>query len=839
MVLACVLWTGAAQAQTALLAEVEFALEGGVSGTNDGVEALIRLTDSSVGDGPTVFDGIVWTPADIGETMFLTSGSDPDFTEAVARLTNGVTDWIAVQLAVFPGGGGPGFATWEANFFAGQVGLANGIDFGGFEIESIGLRLNSLSIDTSLAGWTDVSVSLTLFVCGPGGSCAPERPPVCVEGPCVFVVNARDDLDDGRCDAAHCSLREAIHAANDLRGVEGGAGGPEDPGPDRIEFAIPGDPPYVIIPDSPLPEILDTIVIDGTMQAEPGVELDGAGLVISARGSLVRGLTFLPLDGPGVHLTPEGSGSRIEGNAFYPRGVGNFIGVLVEGASNSVIGGRLEGQGNLIAGTNPASGDGRPGAGIGVELCPASGVEAMGNRIEGNRIENLYVGVLVFGSDNTIGGIAEGAGNVIADSAFAGVAIQADDFSGTGNEILGNSIFSFMAPGGIGIDLGLDGRTPNDPWDADRGANYLQNFPVLSEATIGEGSLAVSGFLESAPFNAYRLEFFADTVAPLGQVFLGSHTGTTGMDGRLTFELVLPSHVSPYVPVTATATDLETYNTSEFSDWLLAVPLDEVAPSTAIELAGTAGAEGWFRSDVTVTLIATDDPSGTGVALIEFSLDGGSTFETYVGPFLVGGDGVHAVLARAIDHAGNVEPPTASALIRIDSTVPQITIASPEAKAYLHTHMLALGFAASDSLSGLAAGDPSTNLDGASVLDGNVVDLLSLPLGFHTFTVSGSDVAGNATSEAVTFELIATLQSLVGAVNRFVEQGAIVGSKVSRGLLAKLQQAQDSLDRNKPHVARNKLQNFIDQVEGQAGNHVSADAARILVTDAEYVLSTL
>jgi hypothetical protein len=101
------------------------------------------------------------------------------------------------------------------------------------------------------------------------------------------------------------------------------------------------------------------------------------------------------------------------------------------------------------------------------------------------------------------------------------------------------------------------------------------------------------------------------------------------------------------------------------------------------------------------------------------------------------------------------------------------------------------------------------------------------------------DVAGNATSEAVTFELIATLQSLVDAVNRFVEQGAIVGSKVSSGLLAKLQQAQDALDRNKPHVARNKLQDFINQVEGQTEDHLSADAARILVTDAEYVLSTL
>jgi hypothetical protein len=139
----------------------------------------------------------------------------------------------------------------------------------------------------------------------------------------------------------------------------------------------------------------------------------------------------------------------------------------------------------------------------------------------------------------------------------------------------------------------------------------------------------------------------------------------------------------------------------------------------------------------------------------------------------------------------------------------------------------------------LAAGDPSADLDGTTVLDGDVVDLLSLPLGSHTFTVSGSDIAGNATSEAVTFELIATLQSLVDAVSRFVEQGAIVGSKVSRGLLAKLRQAQDALDRNKPHLARNKLGDFIDQVEGQAGNHLSADAAAILVADTEYVIGTL
>ena len=30
----------------------------------------------------------------------------------------------------------------------------------------------------------------------------------------AFIVNSNDDVDDGTCNAAHCSLREAIHAAN-------------------------------------------------------------------------------------------------------------------------------------------------------------------------------------------------------------------------------------------------------------------------------------------------------------------------------------------------------------------------------------------------------------------------------------------------------------------------------------------------------------------------------------------------------------------------------------------------------------------------------------------------
>ncbi len=74
---------------------------------------------------------------------------------------------------------------------------------------------------------------------------------------------------------------------------------------------------------------------------------------------------------------------------------------------------------------------------------------------------------------------------VIAYNGGAGVAVVGN--SATGNSIRPQGII--RSNGGLPVDLGNDGPTPNDPGDSDSGPNGLLNYPVI---TGGSGS-AVSG----------------------------------------------------------------------------------------------------------------------------------------------------------------------------------------------------------------------------------------------------------------------------------------------------------------------------------------------------------
>ena len=86
---------------------------------------------------------------------------------------------------------------------------------------------------------------------------------------------------------------------------------------------------------------------------------------------------------------------------------------------------------------------------------------------------------------------------------------------------------------------------------------------------------------------------------------------------------------------------------------------DAEAPVTVIQLDGQKSPFGWYIGPVTVTMSATDNPGGTGVASIQYTTDGGKTALVYNSPFVVDAERVSLILAKASDAAGNEEVPLA------------------------------------------------------------------------------------------------------------------------------------------------------------------------------------
>jgi len=234
-----------------------------------------------------------------------------------------------------------------------------------------------------------------------------------------------------------------------------------------------------------------------------------------------------------------------------------------------------------------------------------------------------------------------------------------------------------------------------------------------------------------------------------------------------------------------------------------------------------------------VTLAAADPVDGSGVAFVDYKI-GDAPFQRYVSPFTVSAEGATTVTARATDQAGNVEAVPPSVLMQIDTAAPVVTLAAPASRDYLHSETLMLSFSASDDVSGLASGSASGTLDGAAGTNGQPIQLLTLPLGAHTFVASASDVAGNGSQRSVTFRIVATIPSIAAAVNAYVTQGSI-SRATQKDLLAKLQEAQTALNRHRLADVRRKLEDFITLCK----KRVAVAPATMLIADAQYVLGTL
>lgn len=138
--------------------------------------------------------------------------------------------------------------------------------------------------------------------------------------------------------------------------------------------------------------------------------------------------------------------------------------------------------------------------------------------------------------------------------------------------------------------------------------------------------------------------------------------------------------------------------------------VDNTPPVTEIGLNGIIRNNGWYRSDVDVTLTATDDGC-SGVKEIRCILDAG-TEVVYVDTFKIT-EGIHTLEYWAVDNVGNVETHH-SQEIKIDKTAPTITGSrSPAANSYGWNNVdVTVHFTASDDLSGIDTVTPDTTLSG-------------------------------------------------------------------------------------------------------------------------------
>jgi len=132
---------------------------------------------------------------------------------------------------------------------------------------------------------------------------------------------------------------------------------------------------------------------------------------------------------------------------------------------------------------------------------------------------------------------------------------------------------------------------------------------------LGVTAVPMTGMVEASPDTTIDVGYFSGSVSNL-----------------------MAGHVKVHVPAAGTST----------------VIVDDTPPVTTCtpDPATPNRENGWYISDVTITLTATDDTSG--VACTKYNVDGAG-WTDYTAPFKATTDGEHTVQYHSVDKAGNTE----------------------------------------------------------------------------------------------------------------------------------------------------------------------------------------
>ena len=350
-----------------------------------------------------------------------------------------------------------------------------------------------------------------------------------------------------------------------------------------------------------------------TSNAEYGIRLDGAG-GNTLTGNVMAGNRYnFHLEGTSDfhHANTIGTTNLVEGRPVYY--LRNTTGQTIDGGSNAGVVYLVGCSGTTVRGLDLT----RNGAGVYLWKTTGSRIENVqanynrvgiwlrnasdGNDLSGNTANwNTYQGIQLESSGNN---------TLHRNDARSNGSYGAYLRAANGNRLTGNTFSN--NPHGLRLEDSSDNQVYNN--------NFISNGTQAS-AQGGSGN----SFNQPPPVGGNH---WSNWTTPDGN-------GDGFVDNPFTFPG--GSDALPW---------------SGASGWA-----DSIPPTTTVSLAGTLGKNGWYRSDVVVTLSAIDNPGGSGVKTTEYSLDG-TSWATYGAPFSITAEGATTFYYRSTDNAGNVERP--------------------------------------------------------------------------------------------------------------------------------------------------------------------------------------
>ena len=245
------------------------------------------------------------------------------------------------------------------------------------------------------------------------------------------------------------------------------------------------------------------------------------------------------------------------------------------------------------------------------------------------------------------------------------------------------------------------------------------------------------------------------------------------------------------------------------------------------------GENGWYTSNVTVRLNATDN--GT-VSSRQYSTNGGTTWTTVNAnnpTFTVSMEGTTTVLYRATDNGGNVSV-VGQLVITIDKSDPTVSFDGATAGGEVG-NAGDVSWTAADAISGIQS--VTATLDGTAVPADQAVELWRLTLGTHTVVVTAEDNAGRTTASTLSFTTTTSLAELTELTRRLADSGEVSDAGESQ-LLKRLAQAKKQADTGRVAAAVSQVEEFIALLAVPA-IVPDDDAATALERDAREVIDQL